>query len=305
MFLPRVGQSVIAPRPKRVILPGTPGGGGGGGTKLTRLELYAWESNAAAQGNGPSGSADATGTAYLAGDMTNPFNAMYGYDGALAFNFRGYDDPGGSGKKVNFHRVRPHYADRIGGHRSELQTIGGVYTQELDYWDACAFRVPSGWAATFASGDAQTLWQWHSQNEFSPGLSLELNGLSDKIRLVTSGVGGVDADVILWTSPTTLSRDTWAKVILHQRKSFTGSPLLELWIGYGSGTVTYTKVLTHTSQWGWSTPGLQDWVKQGLYKWTGGGNYAGSTDRVLLSYGEFHQQVVDGYAMAVASLDDL
>jgi hypothetical protein len=254
-------------------------------SKLTKLAPYAWDANAT------------TGT-YMS-DLTLP---ALGADGAVAFDMN-VKDPAGGANKVNFHRVRQGYAARVGGNRSEFALVNGFIEQDTSYWMAFAIYMPSTWGTTAVSGDRQTFWQIHANNEFSPSLSLQFNGDDGKLRWLTCGDGYPD-DQQLQVDSTATPRNVWIKYIVHHKKSFSGAPLLEIWRGQGSGPVAYTKIVNRTTPFGYNLPGLPDWEKQGIYKWTMNA-YGANPDRSIYTYGEFHQKGENLYDNAVAALADL
>jgi hypothetical protein len=252
--------------------------------KLTKLAAYAWEAN--------------TTSAVYMSDLTLP---ALGADGAVAFDMN-VGDPAGGARKVNFHRVRQGYAMRVGGNRSEFQLVGGTLDQDKSNWAAFAVYMPSTWGSALVAGDRQTFWQIHSNNDGSPPLSLQFNGDDGKLRWLLSG-DGYD-DQTLQVDSFTTPRNVWMKYIVHYKKSFSGSPVLEIWRGQGSGNVTYTKIVNRTTAFGYNLPGMADWVKQGLYKWTANA-YGANADRSIYTYGEFLQVGDNLYDNAVAALADL
>lgn len=252
--------------------------------KLTKLPLLAWEAN--------------TTSSTMASDLTLP---ALGADGAVAFNTN-VPDPAGGAQRVNFHRVRPGYAVRVGGHRSEHQMVGGVMAQDRSYWIAFAVYVPASWGTTGPSGDRQTFWQVHAQNDLSPPVSLYFNGETN--RLYWYHFDAAQRDEIIHTEPAAMPRDQWIKYVVHYQKSFAGSPAFEVWRGFGSGNVSYTKILDRKVPFGFNLPGKPDWIKQGIYKWTMGA-YGVSTDRTIYTYGEFLQEGANLFDNALATLADL
>lgn len=255
-----------------------------GVAKLTKFPILAWEAN--------------TTSSTMASDLTLP---ALGADGAVAFNTN-VADPAGGAQRVNFHRVRPGYAVRVGGHRSEHQMVGGVMAQDRSYWIAFAVYVPASWGTSGPSGDRQTFWQVHAQNDLSPPVSLLFNGETN--RLYWYHFDAAQRDEIIHTEPAAMPRDQWIKYVVHYQKSFAGSPAFEVWRGFGSGNVSYTKILDRKVPFGFDLPGKPDWIKQGIYKWTMGA-YGSSTDRTIYTYGEFLQEGANLYDNAVASLADL
>ena len=182
-------------------------------------------------------------------------------------------DPAGSAKPVTYFAVRNTDVDTAGTGNKRCEnafySTGQFIPWDRDFWFTTAVRT----ASLAGTTDLQSVWQWHEKSSVSGlspylaayvyGSTMFIHALSNENSTMTSAntSGTVLYTINNWTP------NTWYQFTVQARldSKYNSSSYVRIWLNG-------VQVVSRVGPLGYVYANPQDYVKNGIYHWTGLGN---------------------------------